>query len=232
MRRGRRDPRHQDDPAVWRRPESGRGREDGDDTASEAALNGDDSGTPFENPANDGATPAFMGSKSGRGPANASTAALGGDGRPSTTNSFSSNTDEEPPRSYQQLPSEVMRGMVPVGPPSASSTSDDEDLTPYVLPEDDLGTVSDNKDTARPSSMASVSGSASPATTGSLQFVPQCTTIFRRVEDLYGLLLLRGPRGLREDQYHMVREGFNISSSVALPSLSYVRETLTTRVSP
>lgn len=229
-RRGRRDLHPHEEPAVWLRPESGGEGADSADTAPDAAFDGDgdDGGTLFDEQSNVGGTPAFIPSTSGSRLATASTAAVGRDGRPATGYSLSSSTDEDDP---QPLHMEVMPGPAPVGPPSTASTSDDEDLSPYVLPEDDLGAGSDDDNTATPT-IASTSGSASPAIAGSLLVVPQCTSILRRVEDLYGLLLLRAPRGLQEDQYHTVREGLNISSPVALPALSYVSVTPTAGVSP
>lgn len=102
-----------------------------------------------------------------------------------------------------------------------SDGSSDEETPSYCLSED----VSDSEvDVAEGEDADVPSTPASGVPPEGFRYIPHCTTMFRSVEDLYGLLLLRGPGCLREDQCETVREGFNISSFVALPSLYFVRK--------
>lgn len=57
-----------------------------------------------------------------------------------------------------------------------------------------------------------------------------CASIFNHVEELYGFPLLRGAKPLSEDQFSTVRGGYNLISSVTLPSLTRVRYQIVPRV--
>lgn len=112
---------------------------------------------------------------------------------------------------------------------STWDSSSDDAVRPYFLPEDAVDSEADDATDAEDDGVDGPQTPSSRTVQDMTIFVPHCTAIFRSVEDLYGLLLLRGPGCLREDQYGTLREEFKISSPVALPSLTYARETLTSR---
>lgn len=231
MRRGRRDLRQHEDHTVWLGPGSGAC---GAEASPLATLDDHDHrGTTRYHRGLVGGEPDVMDTPTGSVSTNAGAggaATDGIDGPPSPGLRSSPDTDEDSSLPSSPALAEVIPGAAPAARPPSTSSSDDDDLSPYVLPEDELGNEADDDD-APPPSFASVSGSGSESSGGSRPFLHPCTSFFRSVEDLYALLLLRGQRGLREDQYLVVREGFNISSPVPLPSLSYVRATLTAQVS-
>lgn len=99
----------------------------------------------------------------------------------------------------------------------------------YRLPDEELAetTSEDESDALPPTGTNAV---ASALVSCPERSRPTCSSVFHCVEDLYGYLLLRGARQLSEDQYNIVREGFNTSSPEPLPSLTRVRERLAPRV--
>lgn len=105
----------------------------------------------------------------------------------------------------------------------------DDDHWRYILPEDDLAASGDDDSGVVPPSGTGVD--ASGADCRLLPALSGFKSIFHSAEELYGYLLLRGVRQLSEDQYQIVRAGFNISSPLPLPSLTRVREGLAPRVS-
>lgn len=113
----------------------------------------------------------------------------------------------------------------------STNDSSDDNNGRYILPEDLLTESSSDEDG---DTVPSVSATATPRDTEGVppHSMPPCTSIFNTAQELYGYLLLRGAKPLREEQYAMVREGFKSTSSLPLPSLTSVRERLALGVVP
>lgn len=105
----------------------------------------------------------------------------------------------------------------------------DDDNRRYTLPGDELAETSSEDEIGEvpPTGTDAV---ASALRSGQDRALPTCSSVFYCVEDLYGYLLLRGAQQLSEDQYNIVRDGFNDSSPVPLPSVTRVRDKLAPRV--
>lgn len=116
------------------------------------------------------------------------------------------------------------------GPAEPDDVSSD-DVVPYVLPSDG-SSHADSEDEDEPSPVPATAVSPGSSGDPSAPTLPACVSLFRSVEELYGYLLLRGARPLNEDQYMMVRTGFDLVSPVSLPSLTHIRDNLTPRVRP
>lgn len=123
---------------------------------------------------------------------------------------------------------------------SASSGDSADGISRYILPEDLLTGHSSDEDgdgilptpSGVPPTGAGINSSPPSNMDHRVCAITPCTSIFRSVEELYSYLLLRGARQLNEEQYTMVREGFNASSPAQLPSLTRVREKLAPSVLP
>lgn len=101
----------------------------------------------------------------------------------------------------------------------------------FALPHAGITCQQSEDDTVPNQRPADVEGETGPLGVSHTPLSP-CASVFDCVEELYDYLLLRGAKQWTEDQYDMVRPGFNLASPVPLPSLSAIRRASTERVAP